>query len=190
MVREYADTPVPREVVADLLELGVRAPSAGFSQGVRLQALEGADVETFWKLTVDAESRWLERMRTAKALILVWACKEAYLDRYAEPDKGWTDRDEARWTAPYWYVDAGMAAENILLGVVDRGLGACFFGIPPHRVGAVRAGFGVPADQLSVGVISLGWPAAGESGSGSPKHRARLPREQQVHWGHWDGDPQ
>ena len=53
---------------------------------------------------------WLRGMRTAPVLMLVWTSQEAYLDRYAEPDKGWTDRDPARWSAPYWYVDAGMAA--------------------------------------------------------------------------------
>ncbi|WP_229117876.1 nitroreductase family protein [Enemella evansiae] len=188
MVREYADAPVPRALVEELLDLGVRAPSAGFSQGVSLQTLDGAAVDRFWELTVDAGSRWLQRMRTARVLILVWTSKAAYLDRYAEPDKGWTDRDETRWTAPYWYVDAGMAAENILLGVVDRGLGACFFGIPPGKVDAVRDGFGVPAEQLSVGVISLGWPRPGETRSGSPRRRQRVPREQQVHWGQW-GEP-
>ncbi|WP_460741158.1 nitroreductase family protein [Mariniluteicoccus endophyticus] len=184
MVRRYADTPVPRVTVDALVDLGVRAPSAGFTQGVSFQPLDGEDVATFWRLTVDDETRWLENMSTAPVLVMVWASKDAYLDRYTEPDKGWSDRDEARWTAPYWYVDAGMAAENILLGCVDRGLGACFFGIPPQKVDAVREGFGVPSDQLSVGVISLGHPDEPKQ-SGSPRRRQRVAREDQVHWGQW-----
>ena len=112
----------------------------------------------------------------APVLVLVWVSRNAYLDRYAEPDKGWSDRDEARWSAPYWYVDAGMAAQNVLLAAVAQGLGACFFGIPAQRISAVRAAFGVPADQLSVGVISLGHPAAGEQPSGSPRRRPRARR--------------
>ncbi|WP_460766079.1 nitroreductase family protein [Mariniluteicoccus flavus] len=184
MVREYTSEPVDRETVDALLDLGVRAPSAGFSQGVNFQALDGDDLSRFWELTVDDATRWLERMSTAPVLILVWCSKEAYLDRYAEPDKGWTDRDEGRWPTPFWYVDAGMAAENILLGAVDRRLGACFFGIPPEKVDAVRAGFGVPPDQLVAGVISLGHPAEAEQ-SGSPLRRARRSRETQVRWGQW-----
>jgi carbon monoxide dehydrogenase subunit G len=31
------------------------------------------------------------------------------------PDKGWTDRDEARWPVPFWQIDTGMAALLILL---------------------------------------------------------------------------
>ncbi|WP_141211254.1 nitroreductase family protein [Enemella dayhoffiae] len=185
MVRSYADRPVPAEVLEELIDFGVRAPSAGFSQGVSLQLLDGADLQRFWQVTVDRETKWLERMSTAPVLILVWASKDAYLDRYAEPDKGWTDRDEDRWTAPYWFVDAGMAAENILLGAVAHGLGACFFGVPPEKVDAVRREFGVPDEQLSVGVISLGWPAEGEIQSGSPRSRGRIAREQQVHRGNW-----
>ena len=41
---------------------------------------------------------------------------------------------------PYWDVDAGMAALLMLLTAVDEGLGACFFGVPPDRVGGVPGG--------------------------------------------------
>ena len=73
-------------------------------------------------------------MRTAPVVIVPLACKDAYLDRYAEPDKGWTDRREDRWPVPYWYVDTGMASLLILQTAVDEGLGACFFGIPGDYV--------------------------------------------------------
>lgn len=33
----------------------------------------------------------------------------AFLERYAQPDKGWQDKAEAKWPAPYWYIDTGMA---------------------------------------------------------------------------------
>ena len=118
-------------------------------------------------------------------LILVWTSREAYLDRYSEPDKGWTDRDLAHWPAPYWYIDAGMASMAALLAAVDLGLGACFFGVPTARIGGVRAVFGVPDDQLSVGVISLGYPAPTERPSGSPTRRARRPAGQLLHHGRW-----
>ena len=76
-------------------------------------------------------SPMIDGMRTAPVVIVPLASKAAYLDRYALPDKGWTDRDEARWPVPYWDVDVGMASLLMLLTAVDEGLGACFFGIPP-----------------------------------------------------------
>ena len=144
MVRRYdPSVPVAADVLERVLEAGLRVPSAGFTQGVSLLVLEGADVERYWTLTTDPTAepdRWLAGMRTAPVLVLVWTAPGAYLDRYAEPDKGWTDRDPARWTAPYWHVDAGMAVLAMLYAAVDEGLGACFFGVPPDRIGAVADG--------------------------------------------------
>ena len=53
-------------------------------------------------------------------LVLVVVERAAYLDRYAAPDKGWTDRDESRWPVPYWHIDTGMAALLILLTATDE----------------------------------------------------------------------
>lgn len=184
MVREYTDEPVPENLVTELLDLAVHAPSAGFTQGVTFQVLTGADLSRFWEITTDGSNRWLERISTAPVLVLVWTSKDAYFRRYTEQDKGW-DAEDQPWTAPYWYVDAGMAAQNILLGAVDRGLGACFFGVPMDRVDAVREGFGVPVEQLSVGVVSLGWIPRTEQASGSAKTRRRRNRTDQVHRGQW-----
>ena len=103
--------------------------------------------------------RWLAGMRSAPALIVCLSDPNRYLDRYAERDKGWTDRDEARWPVPYWDVDTGMAAMVLLLGAVDQGLGGCFFGVPIERTSAVLAALSIPADRRLVGVISLGYAA-------------------------------
>ncbi len=157
------DRPVPGDVLDEVLAAALRAPTAGNTQGVTLLVLDRPDqVTDYWRLTAgdpsDADDSWLRGMRTAPVLVTVWTSKAAYLDRYAEPDKGWTDRDESHWSAPYWWVDAGMAAMNVLLAVVDQGLGACFFGVPAERRDAIRAGLGVPPDQLDVGVIAIGYP--------------------------------
>jgi nitroreductase len=98
-------------------------------------------------------------MSSAPVLVLCLSDPGRYLDRYAEPDKGRTDRDPSRWPVPYWDVDTGMAAMLLLLGAVDEGLGACFFGVPPGRHAAVLAAFDVPAARRVVGVVSLGHPA-------------------------------
>ena len=64
-----------------------------------------------------------------------------------------------------------MAVLAMLLAAVDQGLGACFFGVPPDRIAAVRERFGVPADQELVGVVSLGSPRG--SGQGHDEHVGR-----------------
>lgn len=187
MVRSYDSArAVPGEILDEVLSAALRAPSAGDTQGVSfLVLLDRADIETYWQATTQpgAEDRWLRGMRTAPVLILVWTSRETYLDRYAEPDKGWTERDPRRWSAPYWFVDAGMASMAALLSAVDQRLAACFFGIPSGRVHHVREQFGVPADQLSVGVVSLGYPVAADPGDRNRKPRRT--RNGRVHTGSW-----
>ena len=186
MIRSYDPArSVPADALDAILNAALRAPSAGFTQGVSLLILSSAtERETFWQAAAAANSRWLRGMHTAPVLVAVWTSEEAYLDRYAEPDKGWTDRDPARWSAPYWFVDAGMASMAALLSAVDNGLGACFFGIPADRIGAVREAFGVPANQLSVGVISVGYPAPAPA-IGSPTRRPRKNESEVIHRGTW-----
>jgi nitroreductase len=186
MIRSYDEIrPVPAEALDAVLAAALRAPSAGFSQGVSLLVLSSAtERETFWKVVADADSTWLRGMRTAPVLVLVWTSEEAYLDRYAEPDKGWTDRDPTRWSAPYWFVDAGMASMAALLSAVDHDLGACFFGIPADRIATVGQALGVPPNQLSVGVISLGYPAPAPA-LGSPTRRPRKTPSELIHRGAW-----
>jgi nitroreductase len=186
MIRSYReDRQVPADALDAILGAALRAPSAGFTQGVSLLVLSSAtERETFWQAATEANSTWLRGMRTAPVLVLVWTSDQAYLDRYAEPDKGWTDRDPARWSAPYWYVDAGMASMAALLSAVDHDLGACFFGIPTARIAAVRETFGVPPNQLSVGVISLGYPVPAPA-IGSPTRRPRKAPSEVIHHGTW-----
>jgi nitroreductase len=186
MIRSYdAARPVPADALDAVLAAALRVPSAGFTQAISFLVLTSdSERETFWRLTADADSAWLRGMRSAPVLVALWTNQEAYLDRYAEPDKGWTDRDPARWSAPYWFVDAGMASMAALLSAVDQHLGACFFGIPADRIAAVRDTFGVPPSQLSVGVISLGYPVSTPI-SGSPTRRLRKAPAELVLRGAW-----
>jgi nitroreductase len=188
MVRDYdPDRPVPPEVRERLLEHAIRAPSAGFSQGWAFLVLESPEERArFWTATTTdrAPDAWLSRMRRAPLLIVPLSHEAAYLDRYAEPDKGWTDRDPARWPVPYWHVDTGMASLLMLLTAVDEGLGACFFGIPPERLPSFRAAFGVPEAYLPIGCLSVGYPGTGDRRSPSLK-RGRRGVDEVVHRGHW-----
>src|SRR3954468_23743411 len=151
MVRDYdPDRPVPPEIRERLLEHAIRAPSAGFSQGWAFLVLETPEErDRFWRSSPSAGAGaamadWLVRMRRAPLLVVPLSHKQAYLDRYAEPDKGAVDKDEARWPVPYWDIDTGMAALLMLLTAVDEGLAACFFGIQPPEHPRVHEAFGVP----------------------------------------------
>ncbi|MEG3614603.1 nitroreductase family protein [Isoptericola haloaureus] len=190
MVRRFGPDPVDPAVVDRLVETAVRAPSAGFTQGWSFLVLTTAEErERFWAATTPPDSArdmstWLAGMRTAPVLVVALASRDAYVGRYAEPDKGWTDRDEARWPVPYWHVDAGMASLLMLQTAVDEGLGACFFGISADRIAAFREAFGVPAEWAPTGVVAVGHPQAGGA-KGSPARRRRKPLDEVLHRGRW-----
>src|SRR3984885_3261464 len=131
MVRQFTADPVPRHSIDRILANAVRGPSAGFSQGQAFLVLTGEDLPRFWAVAGEAGS---PSAQTAPLVIVPLSSKRVYLDRYARPDKGWTDRDESRWPVPFWHIDTGMAGLLILLTVVDEGLGACYFGILPEAV--------------------------------------------------------
>jgi nitroreductase len=188
MVRRYTDEPVDSATLDRALRNATRAPSAGFSQGWEFVVLDTPDdVRRFWSATTDPEQRpdhWLAGMMTAPVVVIPCSDKGAYLDRYAEPDKGWADRDEARWPMPFWHLDTAMASLLILQTAVDEGLGGCFFGIPPERDAAVRAAFAIPGGVTPIGVITLGHPHP-EGSKGSPARRGRRPMDAVVHRGGW-----
>jgi nitroreductase len=190
MVRAYHPArPVPDAVLDRLLRHAVRAPSAGFSQGWDFVVLRRPDdVGRFWAATTDPAAEpdeWLRGLQSAPVLVVCLADPERYLRRYAEPDKGW-DEDEqaarlAHWPVPYWDVDTGMAAMLMLLTAVDAGLGACFFGVPPERSADVLEALAAPADRRIVGVISVGHAAPDRR---SPSlRRGRRPVEEVAHDG-------
>jgi nitroreductase len=185
MWRTYEDLPIDPSVVDRILDVGRRAPSAGFSQGVAFLLLQGEnEIGTFWD-AVSREEDWpTDGTRRAPVLIVPLAGKNVYLDRYAEGDKGWSDRDEGRWPVPYWLVDASFAAMLILLAAVDEGLGALFFGLEADRYEALRAAFGIPAEWTPIGVIALGHKDPDDQ----PSSRDTRPRKafgDVVHRGRW-----
>jgi nitroreductase len=180
MVRRFhADRPVPAESLDRILHNATRGPSAGFSQGQAFLVLEGEELKKFWALRPSGNG-----VSTAPLLIVPFAAKHVYLDRYAQPDKGWTDRDEARWPVPFWHIDTGMAALLILQTVVDEGLGALYFGIMPDDVQPFRELYGVPDEYEPIGAIAIGYSDE-EKQSGSPTKRKRFSIEDVVHRGRW-----
>lgn len=188
MVRAFdPDRPVSRAVVDRVLRHAVRAPSAGFSQGWDFVVLSReSDRARFWASTTDPDAepdRWLRGVSSAPVLVLCCSDPQAYLSRYAEPDKGWADRDVARWPVPYWDVDNGMAAMLMLLTAVDECLGALYFGVPPQRQDEVKDGFGIPPDRRIVGVVALGHPAQDQGARGSARTRPRRPLTEVAHDG-------
>ena len=188
MVRAFTTEPISAETVERLLRAANRAPSAGFSQGYAMLVLETpGDRAAFWA-AMDPEDEYAGTpLRNAPLIVIPCSNKEIYLDRYARPDKGWTDRDEKRWPVPFWHIDTGMLTMLLLLASVDEGLGALYFGIPPSAIGEVRAEFGIPDDFTPIGAVAVGHPDVDRDARQrtSRKTIARRSVEDIAHRGRW-----
>jgi len=191
-VRTYADRPVPRELLERITNAAVvRAPSAGFSQGLRIVVV--TDPETKRAIAVAAKEEELAgqgrpRWKAAAPVHMVVLTREDdYRDRYRQRDKlQITGGREIDWPAPYWYVDAGAAAMVLMLAAIDEGLETAIFGVTD--LDALRRTLGLPDDLKFVAVVTMGYPAeeADEPTSGASVFtQRRRPRKDVVRWEHW-----
>ena len=186
MVRDFEDRPLSAEVTERILANGLRVPSAGFTQGTELLVLENAgDRARYWDACLPAERRstfrWMGLLR-APLLVVPMACRQAYMERYALPDKARPGSEgPASWDVPYWYVDAAFSAMAILLSAVDAGLGALFFRV--FRPDALKAEFEVPDRFHPVGAIAVGHTRPHEASPSAA--RGRRPASDAVHRGRW-----
>jgi len=187
MTRAFRPDPVPAELIADIVDLASRAPSAGKTQGWHLVLLEGNQTSAFWSVSLPEENRhsfkW-PHLLDAPVLALVLADPSAYLDRYSEHDKRGTGLGDSldRWPAPYWTIDAAMAAMTILLAAQERGLGALLFGIFNHEQ-RIRESLAIPETLEIVAALAIGYPLPAASGRSAGRRR-RTPDEI-IHRGRW-----
>jgi FMN reductase [NAD(P)H] len=191
-VRTYADRPVPREVLERVTDAAVVwAPSAGFSQGLRLVVV--TDPETRREIAVagaeeDLAAKGRPRWKAAAPVhVVVLTREDDYHDRYRSPDKlAITGGREIDWPAPYWYVDAGAATMALMLAAIDEGLDTAIFGVTDQD--ALRRVLGLPDDVRFVAVVTMGYPAEGAdppSTGASVFTERRKPREDVVRWERW-----
>jgi nitroreductase len=190
MVRSFAPYPIDPALITTMVEAALRAPSAGNTGGTSWVVLNGpAETARYWEATTD--QAWRDTspraagLRSAPVILLAYSCAEAYVARYAEPDKadprlGSTD---LAWPVPYWTGDAAFGVMTVLLAAVDAGLGACVLG--NFRGEETLAGaLGVPASWRLFCAVPVGYPDGNDHRSPSLSRPTPAP-EERVHHGSW-----
>jgi nitroreductase len=189
MTRNFTGRPPEPGIIDGLVAQALRAPSAGFTQGVDLVVLEGPEeTARYWEATTD--EAWRQRssrypgLVRAPVVVLPFCDPAAYAARYAEPDKA-PARGEApvEWVVPFWFVDAAFCTMSLLLLAADAGLGAAFLG-NFRGEGALRTALGVPEGQRWLGAVLLGEATTPDPPSSSLR-RGRRPVDEAVHRGGW-----
>lgn len=185
MVRNYSPDPVPQPVLDRIVDGGLRAPSAGYSQGLGFVIV--TEARTRHAIAVLAEEDdyvangfdpWISK---APAHIVITVSESIYRARYLEPDKLGTDGEPIEWPVPYWWVDAGASLMAVLLAAVNEGLAAGFLGV--HSLPDLGALLGIPEHHSPIGVVTVGYPLPDRRSSSLD--RGRRPRPAVVHHEHW-----
>jgi nitroreductase len=185
MTGAFRPAPLPPGLLDARVDLAARAPSAGTPQGWPLVVLVGAATPRFWDITLPTERRstfrW-QRLLDAPVIAVVLADPQAYVDRYAEPDKEATGLGDGvdAWPTPYWTVDAAMATMTLLLAAEDAGLGALFFGVFQGEA-ELRTELSIPAAHEIVGALAIGFRAETGDAPGRSALRPRRPADRIVH---------
>jgi nitroreductase len=185
MVRNYLDLPVEPEAVERILDAGVRAPSAGFTQGQSFVVVTDAD-RRFRIAELAGEPEYVAKgfdpwISRAPVHIVVCVSEAAYHARYQEPDKVDDEGNEMEWPVPYWWVDAGASMMAILLAAVDEGLAAGFLGV--QSFDGLAEFLELPDSVSAIGVVTIGHPAPDRRSSSLDRGR-----RQSVHWERWTSD--
>lgn len=180
MVRDFAPDGLEPGRLDRLLDRARKAPSAGNTQATRFVVLDRVEtVAAYWDLTLPPGPRrdgfrWQGLLR-APVLVMVATDPDLYLRRYSEADKVPAGRGRSTdgWPVPYWWVDAGAVAQNLLLLVVQDGLGACLFGPFDHEP-ALRDRFGLDPGLRLVATVAIGHPRPDEPGRSAGRPRPPL----------------
>lgn len=159
-VRKYKDKPVKDEVVTQLLQAAMAAPSAANEQP--------------WQFIVIRDHRILDQVpnfhphshMVKQAAVAILVCEDPSLEVY-------TGRGP---------LDCANATENMLLAAHALGLGAVWVGIYPveERITGIRKLLGIPANVIPISLVSIGYPDE------KPAVEDRF-KPERVHYERWMG---
>jgi nitroreductase len=159
-IRKYLDKAVPGEMLDDLLQAAMAAPSAVAKDPWHFIVVQ--DRETLNKIADILPSGKMLRQATA-AFIVCGDINKANIQAES-----------------YLLQDLSAAAENILIAANILELGTCWLGIHPRedRLSGIRQLFELPDNIIPMCGIAIGWPAE------KPEARTRY-RNERVHIEKW-----
>ncbi len=138
-IRRYTGDPVPDDVLTEILQAAMSAPSAGNQQP--------------WQFVVVTDRAVREKIPTfhpyaqmvPDAPVAIVVCGDLRLESY----KG------------YWVQDCSAATQNMLLAAHAKGLGAVWVGVYPkeERIRPLQRLLGLPPQVVPLALVPLGMPA-------------------------------
>lgn len=140
-IRKYQNKEVSDQVITDLLEAGMAAPSAVKKDPWHFIVIR--ERQTLDKMVAFMPNAQMLKQATG-AIVVCGDITKAH------------DQKES-----YMLQDLSAAVENILLAANTLGLGTCWLGVHPRadRMDNIRALFKLPDNIIPMCGIAVGWPA-------------------------------
>lgn len=132
-IRVFKSDPLPREVIEELLQAAMSAPSAANRQP--------------WRFLVITEPALRQRVSEAHPNAKFATQSPAVVFIFGDPVGELFDHDLA------------AATENLLVAAAGLGLGACWCGVTDERRPKLHAATGIPERLRIVSMICVGYPA-------------------------------
>ena len=138
-IRKYSAGAITEEVLRDILEAAMSAPSAGNQQSWHFIIINDR------KILDEVPSFHPHSLMLREAPVAILVCGDLKLEKHVG----------------YWVQDCAAATENLLLAVHAKGLGAVWLGIYPReeRVVGLRNLLGIPDHVIPLSLIPVGFPA-------------------------------
>jgi nitroreductase len=174
-VRKYKNTPVPKELVLELLEAANLAPSATNRQPWEFVVVHRSYLD---RLEDTLKEAFRERVAGVGEEVMRKAIKDLSLPEEESRDRlkalgtfyrtmggapvaigVCLPKEKDPWLSKNNISDSAAAIENLLLAAWDKGLGTCWMTGPlKGRADMIAAALGVPQDRELVALVSLGYP--------------------------------
>ena len=157
-IRRYTEKPVSDEVLKELLEAAMCAPSAANRQPWYFVVINDRKILD----EIPNLHPYSQMLKEAPVAILVCCDSDLQLDDYGVQD-------------------CSAATQNILLAAHAGGLGAVWLGVYPleQRVAAIQKLLDLPENIIPISLISIGYPA-------EQKPRLDRYRADRVHYNRWE----
>ena len=138
-IREYTPEPVTEEVMNELLEAAMSAPSSHNRQPWHFVVINDRGILA----EIPQFHPYSSMLRRAPVAITV--CGDLELDE----------------GTGFWVQDCAAATENILIAAQAKGLGAVWLGIYPReeRCLALKKLLGLPERVIPLSLVAIGYPA-------------------------------
>ncbi len=169
-VRSFEDRPVPEDVLDELLDAAVNAPSGGNIQPLSIIVVEEPAARAELAEMVGRQP-WVANAPTS----LVFCIDFHRVMRWAAAFDVEFRGQESLLSFLIAYADIMCAAQNVVVLAESRGLGSVYVGTILSSIEHAREYFAMPAHVLPVMVLSLGFPKS------VPRNIPKLDRHAVVH---------